>query len=126
MDIRAGFWQPRIDISDQAAFQVVLTCSETVHVADLPFAAMHVSFSDERPDVIVKAAGNADFVDVGDVPTSGATHEADAALTWKAGRRLVVSGKILNDTEGEVQVGLWTIYPEMNTDKSRSHRSSSS
>ena len=85
-------------------FQVVVTCPDTVDVSALPLSAMHISFSDERPDVVVRASKEGDFVDVGAVGSSVAADKAEASLRWERGRRLVVSGRLQSDGEGEINV----------------------
>ena len=105
MDVRAGFWAPTAVVSSAAPFQLCLRCPDTVDISDLQFAALHIAFSDSRPDVVVRASGGDDFVDMGTI-SSASTIEASASLRWTAGKSLVLSAKVQSDVEGEVQVNL--------------------
>ena len=112
MDVRAGFWAPTAVLSSAAPFQLCLKCPETVDISSLQFAALHISFSDSRPDVIVKASGGDDFVDMGTI-SSVSTVESSASLRWTAGRSLVLSAKVQSNVEGEVLVSLHIVRSEL-------------
>lgn len=107
MNVKTAFWHSDVYLPDTAAFQVVLTCPDEVDLARTAFTALHLSFSDGRPDVVLKSAeGTTDHIDLGDVPISGG-QEIRGSLKWKEGRRLVLTGRLVGETEGDVQVGGW-------------------
>jgi hypothetical protein len=97
-------------VAEEAPFQIVITCPEAVEIANLGFSTLSISFSDSRPDLLIKAAPNSegkagDEVHAGILGPSGVSNECFASLRWSPGRRLVISGKLRHDLEGELRVG---------------------
>lgn len=83
-------------------FQISLFCPETVDIAKLGFSALHISFSDGRPDVIIESEqSSGDFVDLDDVAVS---RRRTAHLAWQPGRCLVMHGTLSSALEADVQV----------------------
>jgi hypothetical protein len=105
--VKAGFWQQSVYLSEPSALQIRMTCPGDVYISKLPFSALQISFSDERPDVVVKHIEGDDTAEIqlGDIVASGVTKETEGSLRWLQGRNLVLSGRLLGDVEGEVYVG---------------------
>jgi hypothetical protein len=97
-------------VAEEAPFQIILTCPEAVEIANLGFSTLSISFSDSRPDLLVKAAPNAegeagDEIDAGTLGPDGVLNGCSAFLRWSSGRRLVINGKLQHDLESEIRVG---------------------
>lgn len=106
VQITSAFWQDRADLEEHVLFQVALTCDETVDISQLSFASLQLSFSDDRPEVLIKAGDGTrsnDFIDLGAIGAEGKNQETPA-LVWSPGQRITVLGKMQAGGEGEVLI----------------------
>jgi len=77
-----------------------------VDISQLHFSAVHVSFSDDRPDLTLYAdeSGSAEsFVDLGIINDEEVT-KSTKALIWTSGQRIVMIGSLHSDVEGDTKV----------------------
>jgi hypothetical protein len=87
-----------------------LSCDDAVDISQLRFSAAQISFSDDRPDTVLKteesSSGETDpFIDL------GLLHEDEVvgspgALAWSPGKRVILHGQLQSHQEGEVKVSL--------------------
>ncbi|ORY33796.1 Foie gras liver health family 1-domain-containing protein [Naematelia encephala] len=120
IDVRAGFWQPISQTGTMVPFQIAMNCPTGVNIVDLPFSALHVSFLDDRPDVVIKSSENSPkSIDLGLITPLNAVEEQTAQLKWEEGERIVISGQLQGVAESEVQISsvkLVLSYKEWNID----------
>lgn len=108
MEVNAttAFWTSETDLGDETPFQVSLSCDESVHISQLPFSSVQISFSNGRPSCTLHAAGDGgveSIIELGpvhDEPVSKST----GALVWKSGQRMTIGGSVESDIEGEITV----------------------
>jgi hypothetical protein len=110
VDVRVAFWQNQADLAGKAPFQFSMACDSTTIISQLQFSSLHVSFTDDHPDLLVNAGPDPDedtsiesFLDVGLVGAEDQDTKT-AALTWQPGSRIVLSGQVQSELEIEVKV----------------------
>lgn len=108
VDVRFAFWQNQADLGGKVPFQLSMACDSTTTISQLQFSSLHVSFTDDRPDLLVNAGPDEDtslesFLDVGLVGAEDQNTKT-AALTWQPGSRIVLSGQVQSEQEIEVKV----------------------
>ncbi|WWD15882.1 hypothetical protein CI109_100306 [Kwoniella shandongensis] len=101
LNVRAGFWKSESIISQHVPYQVTLRCPENVDIRDIQFSAITISFTDDRPDVVIISTED-DKKDKAEFITVGTQQEA--SLRWTPDKVLVIDGEVESDSEGEVQI----------------------
>ncbi len=106
MEVKAGFWQSSAIISTEVSFQLVLSVPTDVVVSKLDFAELHISFSDDRADLVIRSQdtpveGRSHVIDLGQIGLEG---EHSGTLKWDQGG-IVILGKVVGEMEGDLQVG---------------------
>ena len=100
-----ALWTSEAELGGQIPFQVTLECTENVHISELDFSSIQITFSDDRPSCILHS-GDGDVASTIDL---GLIYEEEVstttgALRWSPGQRIVLNGMIQSDLEGEVKV----------------------
>jgi hypothetical protein len=101
-----AFWAPQADLGGQIPFQISLSCDENVDISQLRFSAIQITFSDDRPDCLVKSDGTGDddsFLDIGVVYEEEIVRST-GDLRWSPGGRLVLNGLLKSDHEDQTSV----------------------
>lgn len=99
-DARVAFRAGEAATGSSVPFQ--LSVSSRVDMTAFEFSTLRVSFSDARPDVVVRNGGSSRSVAVGTVPSQGENIEGEALLDFKDS--FLVSGEVSSDLSCEVAV----------------------
>jgi len=100
-----AFWMSEAELSGQIPFQVTLKCNENVHISELDFSSIQITFTDDRPSWTLHSGDE----EVESMIDLGLIHEEEVctttgALRWSPGQRMVLNGMMQSDSEGEVKV----------------------
>jgi hypothetical protein len=108
VDVRSAFWRAQTDLGGNVPFQVSLSCDPLTSMSQLRFSSLQLTFSDNRPDLVISAgedekAAVESYIDIGAVGLEEQERHT-ASLTWAPGSRIVLSGQLRSDQEGETKV----------------------
>jgi hypothetical protein len=100
-----AFWTSEAELGGQIPFQITLECNENVHISELDFTSIQITFSDDRPSCTLHAGDGQveSMIDLGTIHEEEVS-TATGALKWSPGQRVVMNGRIQSDLEAEVKV----------------------
>jgi hypothetical protein len=100
-----AFWTSEAELGGQIPFQITLECYENVHISELDFSSIQITFSDDRPSCTLHAGDGQveSIIDLGLISEEEVS-TTTGALKWSSGQRVVLNGMIQSDLEGEAKV----------------------
>jgi trafficking protein particle complex subunit 11 len=110
VDCSVAFWQSEIQVKEEVAFQLTVNVLESVHISNLPFTSLSISFSEGFSPVMIHhseaiARGSSiRRVDLGAIPPTGRSKEFDTNLRWHPEDILVFSGLMSSEIPGTLEV----------------------
>ena len=116
MNCSVAFWKPNVQVKENVAFQISLAAPESVHISNLPFTSLSISFSDGFAPVTVShddnLAGQSKVrgVNLGAILPMGAegVDVVQANLRWQAGGTVVFYGSMSSDAPKLLEVTFMT------------------
>ena len=115
MDTSVIFWESEVDVGCQAPFQIQLSALPHVSLSSIPFTSLAVHFNADIPPITIRHVqedSDAEIpavhrIDLGETNISSTPPEAreiEAALRWRAGTTLVLTGTVSSELPMHISV----------------------
>ncbi|KAI0365604.1 hypothetical protein BV20DRAFT_1056347 [Pilatotrama ljubarskyi] len=115
LDASVVFWDPEVDVGEQAPFQILLSSRPDVSLSSIPFTSLAIHFNadvppimvrhhQEDPDAEISAMQRFDLGQIAIAPTTAESTEAEAVLRWGPGATIAFTGSVSSAIPQQISV----------------------